>query len=130
MRPFLIVAGLAGLTLLSAPAFAVDHEAGTPLTPAEATGTWTLESAGHAICVLRLGREKAGSAGFALEVPATCGDALPANLAGWAPAADGMSLVGADGQALIGFNRWSNSLFVSHAASGVDVQLRRGGPGG
>jgi len=26
------------------------------------------------------------------------------------------------------FNRWSNSLFVSHRSSGVDVQLMRGTP--
>ena len=28
----------------------------------------------------------------------------------------------------MGFNRWSNSLFVAHRSSGVDVQLRRGSP--
>jgi len=33
------------------------------------------------------------------------------------------------GQPVIAFNRWSNSLFVSHRASGVDVQLKRGPPG-
>jgi hypothetical protein len=31
---------------------------------------------------------------------------------------------------VIAFNRWSNSLFVSHRASGADIQLRRGGPEG
>jgi hypothetical protein len=39
-----------------------------------------------------------------------------------------MNLTGADGQVLVGFNRWSDSLLVSHPSSGVDVQLRRGGP--
>jgi hypothetical protein len=29
---------------------------------------------------------------------------------------------------LASFNRWSNSLFVSHRSGGVDVQLMRGGP--
>jgi hypothetical protein len=29
---------------------------------------------------------------------------------------------------VLSFGRWSNSLFVSHQASGVDIQLQRGGP--
>jgi hypothetical protein len=41
-----------------------------------------------------------------------------------------MALTGANGQALAPFNRWSNSLFVSHRSSGVDVQLMRGPPHG
>ena len=40
---------------------------------------------------------------------------------------DGAALVDGQGQVLIDFNRWSNSLLVSHQSSGVDVQLRRGG---
>jgi len=129
MRSLLVAAGLACAILLPTPypALADDHEAGVPLTPAEAVGSWTLESGGRSICVLSLGKEKA-AAGFAIKVPATCGEALPAGLAGWVPATGGMSLVGADGQVLIGFSRWSNSLFVSHRASGVDIQLKRGVP--
>jgi hypothetical protein len=124
-----IVVALAGALSLWTPGrgLAADNEAGVPLTPAEAVGAWTVESGGRSICVLKLGAEKVGS-GFAAQVPATCGDALPAGLAGWAPAVGGMSLVGADGQVLIGFSRWSNSLFVSHRSSGVDIQLKRGGP--
>jgi hypothetical protein len=41
-----------------------------------------------------------------------------------------MSLVDSDGQTVLGFSRWSNSLFVSHRSSGVDVQLKRGAPNG
>jgi hypothetical protein len=41
-----------------------------------------------------------------------------------------MALTGVDGQVLAPFNRWSNSLFVSHRSSGVDVQLMRGPPQG
>jgi hypothetical protein len=37
-----------------------------------------------------------------------------------------MNLVDANGQTLVGFGRWSNSLLVSHRNSGVDVQLVRG----
>jgi hypothetical protein len=36
-----------------------------------------------------------------------------------------MRLVGADGQTLTNFHRWSNSLFVAHLPNG-DLQLRRG----
>ena len=64
-----------------------------------------------------------------LAEPATCGDVLATSPTGWQPTRDGMQLVSADGQPVIAFHRWSNSLFVSHRSSGVDVQLRRGGPG-
>jgi hypothetical protein len=130
MRVWMIAASLGGAALLSYPhpAVSADHQAGVPLAPADAAGPWTLESGGHAICVVNLGSNKAGKAGFSVKTPADCGDALPANAAGWEPTADGMRFVGADGQALMGFNRWSNSLFVAHRSSGVDVQLRRGNP--
>ncbi len=107
---------------------AADHEAGVPLAPSDAAGPWTLESSGHAICVVKLSAAKSGNAGFGFTAPATCGDALPAGIAGWAPSGDGMALTGADGGVVLAFNRWSNSLFVSHRASGVDLQLQRGGP--
>ena len=112
------------LALGAGAAFAADHEAGVPLTPAEAAGAWTVETGGHAICMITLGRQAAR--GFGASARGDCGDALPAGIAGWAPTADGMALTGAGGQVLIAFNRWSNSLFVSHRSSGVDVQLMRG----
>jgi hypothetical protein len=123
----LSVAAALGAALLAAPAFAADNEAGVPLAPADAAGPWTLETGGHNICVLSLGERKS-SAGYALTVPATCGGALPAGLAGWNPTAHGMSLVSADGQTQVGFSRWSNSLLVSHHAGAVDIQLHRGAP--
>jgi hypothetical protein len=128
MRSSAVAAALAGAMLLGPPALAADNQAGIPLQPADAAGPWTLQSAGHAICVVSLGQKKTGASGFALKAPAACGDALPAGVAGWTPTAHGMSLVGADGQTLMGFSRWSNSLLVSHRASGVDIQLQRGGP--
>lgn len=130
MKLSTIAAGLVGALLASASwcALAADNQAGTPLAPADAAGPWTLESDGRAICVVNLGKDKVGDAGLALRVPAACGDALPSGLVGWAPTADGMSLLGEGGQPSIAFNRWSNSLLVSHRSSGVDLQLRRGGP--
>jgi len=107
---------------------AADHEAGVPLAPADAAGPWTVETGGHAVCVIKLSAAKAGNAGFALNAPADCAAALPASVAGWTPSGDGMALTGADGQVVLSFGRWSNSLFVSHQASGVDIQLQRGGP--
>jgi hypothetical protein len=103
-----------------------DHETGVPLAPREAAGAWILESGGHSICVVKLGAIRAHAGAYRLEAPAGCGDALPAGLAGWTPAPDGMNLVDANGQTLVGFGRWSNSLLVSHRNSGVDVQLVRG----
>jgi hypothetical protein len=97
------------------------------LAPGEAAGSWTLESQGHSICVLKLGGEKAREGAYKVDAPANCGDALPTGVVGWTPSPHGMNLVDASGQTLIGFGRWSNSLLVSHQSSGDDVQLRRGG---
>ena len=109
------------------PGFAVaeDHEAGVPLNTAEAAGTWSLSSGGSDICKVTLGGAKVGNAGYSASAPATCGEALPSGVAGWTPTGDGMALTGTDGKVLIAFNRWSNSLFVSHRSSGADLQLRR-----
>jgi len=126
MKHHLIIV-LAGACLLPmAGASAAGVEPGAPLAPKDAAGAWTLESGGRSLCVLKLSDQKAGKGGFAVQVPATCGDTLPAHVIGWSPTSDGMTLIGPDGQALIAFNRWSDSLFVSHRSSGVDVQLRRG----
>jgi len=102
-----------------------DHEAGVPLTPAEAAGVWTLASGGRDQCRLTLGAQ------HTVKADAGCREILPGPT-GWRPTSDGMALTGASGQTILAFHRWSNSLFVSHRASGVDVQLRRGGsvPGG
>ena len=121
-------AGLIGAVLLMAPgAGRAASLAGTPLTPSDAAGPWTLESSGRTLCVLSLGRDKS-AAGYALKVPASCGDAVPATVAAWAPEPDGMKFISADGQTVIGFNRWSDSLLVSHRSSGAEVQLKRGPP--
>jgi len=111
----------AALFALARAALAADHEAGVPLSPAEAAGVWTVESDGHAICTVRLTADHAASVG------ADCGGALPPNITGWTATSDGMALTGAGGQTLT-FNRWSNSLFVSRIGAGRDVQLMRGPP--
>jgi hypothetical protein len=122
------IPGLAALALIAGAASAADNEAGVPLSPTDAPGGWTLESGGHAICLVELSGQKAGDAGFAAKAPGDCGAAFSGTLAGWTPTADGMALTAADGHVLVAFNRWSNSLFVSHRASGVDIQLQRGSP--
>jgi len=113
------LAALAGAALAQP-----DHEAGVPLSPAEAAGGWTVENNGHAICMIQLTADHGATPG------AGCADALPAGIAGWQPTADGMALTDQNGQVLAPFNRWSNSLFVSHRSSGTDVQLMRGPPSG
>ena len=125
MRALRIAAGLAGAALLAgaSAAIAEDNQAGVPLTPAEAAGAWTIESAGHALCTVTL------SASHTVKTSATCGEYLPVSPTGWQTTKDGMALTGSDGQPLIAFQRWSNSLFVAHRSSGVDIQLRRGAPG-
>jgi hypothetical protein len=96
-----------------------DHEAGVPLTPAEAAGVWTLSTGGRDVCRVTL------SAAHTVQA-SSCATVLPGNPSAWTATADGMALTGAGPP--IAFHRWSNSLFVSHRASGLDVQLRRGGP--
>jgi hypothetical protein len=117
-----IMGGLTALALGVAVALAADHEAGVPLTPQEAAGGWTVETAGHSICMIRL------TANFGARADGTCGETLPAGVTGWKATSDGMALIGADGSVLAPFDRWSNSLFVSHRSSGTDVQLMRGPP--
>jgi hypothetical protein len=123
MRSALIAVGLAAAALFVGARFAVaeDNEAGVPLTPAEAAGAWTVASQGQDLCVLTLGAE------HTVKAPRSCSDALPGNPTTWQPTKDGMQLIGAGGQPVLAFHRWSNSLFVSHRSSGVDIQLRRGG---
>jgi hypothetical protein len=111
----------AALFALARAAFAADHEAGVPLSPAEAAGVWTVESDGHAICTVKL------TADHGARVGTDCGGALPAGITGWTAIAGGMALTGAGGQVMT-FNRWSNSLFVSRIGAGRDVQLMRGPP--
>ena len=128
MNSSFAIAAFSGALLAGAPfaVLAADHEAGVPLAPAEAAGVWTVESGGHSICTVNLSAQKAGP-GYGAKASAACGDTLKGSPAAWTPTPDGMSLVDASGQSLIRFNRWSNSLFVSHTSSGVDIQLRRGG---
>jgi hypothetical protein len=130
MRSLLIAFGLAAAVPLAAslPASAADNQAGTPLAPGEAAGPWTLESAGHSVCVLSLTGRKTSAGVYGLRIPSDCGGALPPGLTGWAPAGDGMDLVTADG-AKIPFERWSNSLLVARQGSGLNLQLRRGAGG-
>jgi hypothetical protein len=128
MKRWTIAATAAGLALsLSSLTLAEDNQAGIPLAPADAAGPWTLEADGHAICTITLGKDK-GPNGFNVSAPDSCGDALPTGLAAWEPTRDGMRFIGEDGAAM-NYGRWSNSLFVAHRSTGVDVQLKRGGPG-
>jgi hypothetical protein len=110
--------------LVAGPALCADNEAGVPLRPAEAAGAWSLETNGQPLCVLDLGGRRAAR-GYAVRSQGGCGRALPAAPARWAPTADGMRLIAADGSTVMGFHRWSNSLFVAHTPGG-DLQLRRG----
>jgi hypothetical protein len=125
MNPLSTAAAVMSVALFTLPlaAAAEDHEAGVPLTPAEAAGAWTIETGGRDVCTLTMGADHSVKAG------GSCAAAMPAQPARWEPTADGMRFVGADGTSLIAFARWSNSLFVSHRSSGVDIQLRRGTPG-
>jgi hypothetical protein len=106
---------------MAGPTLAFDGEAGVPLTPAEAAGGWTLSSNGRPVCTVFL------SARHTVRAGANCEAVLRAEPVAWAPAADGVRLTGPNGQTVMAFDRWSNSLFVSRVGSYADVQMRRGG---
>jgi hypothetical protein len=125
MRIMLIAAAAAALT--AAPALAEDNQAGTPLTPGDAAGAWTLQAGGRNVCVVTLKAERSG-AGYGVTAGPGCAQVLGGAPAAWATTADGMRFVDAGGHTQIAFNRWSNSLLVSHRESGVDVSLKRGAP--
>ncbi|HEY1415768.1 MAG TPA: AprI/Inh family metalloprotease inhibitor [Caulobacteraceae bacterium] len=115
-----LCAGLIAILGIAGPVLAADHEAGVPLTPAEAVGGWTLSTQGRAVCMIRLG------ARHTVRTNGDCSGALSAQPIGWAPTQDGMRLTGPGGQTVMAFDRWSNSLFVSEKGSATDAQLRRG----
>ena len=120
-----LAAGVAGAHDMNAMA---RDQVGTPLAVSDAAAQgWTLETGGHTVCKVRLGAQAISKGVYHADVPADCSQTLPAGVAGWKPVTDGAALVDGQGQVLIDFNRWSNSLLVSHQSSGVDVQLRRGG---
>lgn len=104
--------------------------AGKPLLPAEAAGVWTLQSKGGAICAVTLTPRSAAVGGdFVASVGPQCLDAYAmAAVAAWRPTHDGLAFTAGDGSLVVAFNRWSDSLFVSHRANGVDLQLARGAP--
>jgi hypothetical protein len=119
-----LVAGAAGAQDMNALA---RDQVGTPLATADAAAQgWTLETGGRAVCKIRLTAQPMGHGVFHADVPGQCAQTLPGGVAGWKPVTDGAALVDGQGQILIDFNRWSNSLLVSHRSSGVDIQLRRG----
>jgi Protease inhibitor Inh len=122
MRILSIASCVAGAVLFTTASLAVavaeDNEAGVPLTPKEAAGAWTVSSGGQDLCVLNLG------AAHTVKAASGCGDALASAPTAWQATHDGMQLM-SGGQPVLAFHRWSNSLFVSHRASGVDIQLRR-----
>jgi hypothetical protein len=125
------------VALMGGPVSAQDMNAlwrdtvGMPLKVNDAAAqAWTLESAGHSICVVRLGAEPVSKGVYHTDIPAGCGPVLPAGVAGWRPVTDGAALVDGQGQILVDFDQWSNSLLVSRRAGGLDVQLRRGAKGG
>jgi hypothetical protein len=122
---------LIALAWTSGAAFAadaVDHEAGVPLAPAEAAGGWTVESQGHAVCMITLSAARIGAGAYGATPRGDCGALIPPGVAGWTPTSHGMALTDPSGQVLLPFDRWSNSLFVANIATGDNVQLMRGPP--
>jgi hypothetical protein len=105
-----------------------DHEAGVPLSPGEAAGGWTVETGGHAVCMITLSAARVGASAYGATPKGDCRSLIPAGVAGWTPTRGGMALTDQSGQVLLPFDRWSNSLFVAKISTGDEVQLMRGGP--
>jgi len=127
MRPKIFLP-LIALVWLARAAMAADHEAGVPLTPGEAAGGWTVETQGHAVCMITLTASRIGASAYGATPKGDCGALIPSGVAGWTPTAGGMALTDQGGQVLLPFDRWSDSLFVAKISTGDEVQLMRGGP--
>ena len=133
MRRSVFAAGAAAAILVGGPVFAQntpataerDQMAGKPLAPSEAAGPWTLEKDGRSLCVITLGREKSGQ-GYHVDAGNSCQGSLPATPAAWEPTDHGMKLVDGQGQTVMTFGRWSDSLLVASQHSEQSLQLRRG----
>jgi len=85
---------------------------------------WLLQAHGQVLCRLTLSGRASHGGPYHANIPADCRSALPAGATGWKPTPDGIVLVAADGEVLVAFARWSESLFVS-SGPGPDLQLAR-----
>jgi hypothetical protein len=116
--------------VIAAPVFAQDagpNSYGTPLKPSDAAAQpWLVESHGQTTCRIRLEAQEA-SAGVYRVSAGDCGAALPSGVVGWKPDGNGLSLVDSQGQVVVKFDRWSNSLMVAPRSNGADLQLQRAG---
>jgi hypothetical protein len=130
LRAALIAAAvsIAGSALAQSPGEDSGAQAGTALLPADAAGPWTLQSKGGAVCTVTLTARSAAVGGsFVATVGPECKTAYAmGGAAAWKPTHDGLAFTAGDGSVVVAFNRWSNSLFVSHRSSGADLQLSRG----
>jgi protease inhibitor Inh len=125
-----LVLALGATTAIGQSAPPSDPQAGAPLAPADAAGTWTLSSKGGAICAVTLKAKPASDGAYPVVVPQACQDAYAMGpVTAWKPTGDGMAFTGTDGSTIVAFSRWSNSLLVSKRASGTDLQLMRGTDG-
>ena len=126
----LLASVIAASALSAAPALAQDsgpNSYGTPLKPSDAAaGPWLVESHGQTTCRIRLDAAQASPGVYRISA-SECGDALPSGVTGWRPESNGLSLLDAQGQVVVKFNRWSNSLMVAPRSNGVDLQLQRAG---
>jgi hypothetical protein len=96
-----------------------------PASPGAVADAWQLQSRGRVVCTLELyGRAPKGGP-YAAEIPSDCRGALPPGVVGWKPTPEGIALVARDGAAVVAFERWSESLFVSTGAGAPDLQLAR-----
>ena len=133
MRPLIFAASVVAAILVGRQASAQnspstaerDQMAGKSLAPSDAAGPWTLERDGRSLCVITLGSEKSGQ-GYRVRGSDACQGALPATPAAWEPTDHGMKLVDGQGQTVIAFGRWSDSLLVSPLHGEQSLQLRRG----
>ena len=71
-----LAAGAAGAQDMNAMA---RDQVGTPLAVSDAAAQgWTLETAGHSVCQVRLGAQAISKGVYHADVPADCGQTLPA----------------------------------------------------
>jgi len=79
IRHLVLSACAAGaLTLAVSASAAAQDGPQTPLRPADANGTWSLETKGANVCRLELSGATVTAGIYGVKVPATCGDLIPA----------------------------------------------------
>lgn len=106
------------------PAALLAQPAASKLRSVEIAGARLLQSHGRVVRRLARPGRTTRARPYGGVSRAACHGDLPRG-GGWKPNLSGLTQVCADGEALIGFTRWSESLYVSKRLAAPDLQIAR-----